>query len=108
SLCPAHPYGRPTDLHPFPTRRSSDLPTMSDQRARIAVDTDWGNLDWDAKTLKSRTDYPNEKITSVDATVLKKWTVPIDGLTRCGDRKSTRLNSSHTCSSYAVSCLKQN
>src|SRR5437763_16297870 len=26
---------------------------------------------------------------------------------RCGDRKSTRLNSSHRCISYAVFCLKK-
>jgi hypothetical protein len=53
---------------------------MSDQKARIAANTDWGNLDWDRKTQRSRTDYPNEKITSVDATVLKKWMVPIEGM----------------------------
>ena len=46
---------------------------MSDQQARIPANTDWGNLDWDAKTLKSRVDYPNEKINSVEAEVVKKW-----------------------------------
>src|SRR5437879_9151313 len=31
---------------------------------------------------------------------------PLDA-TQCGDRKSTRLNSSHRCISYAVFCLKK-
>src|SRR5437762_7233575 len=31
----------------------------------------------------------------------------IDGLELSRDRKSTRLNSSHRCISYAVSCLKK-
>jgi RNA polymerase sigma factor (sigma-70 family) len=55
-------------------------PTMSDQQARIPADTDWGNLDWDAKALKSRVDYPAERVNSVAATVLRKWNVPITGL----------------------------
>src|SRR5437764_8167711 len=29
------------------------------------------------------------------------------GVPACGDRKSTRLNSSHRCISYAVFCLKK-
>src|SRR5437762_9588729 len=33
--------------------------------------------------------------------------VIIDGKGHLGDRKSTRLNSSHRCISYAVSCLKK-
>jgi WD40 repeat protein len=53
---------------------------MSDQKARIAPNTDGTNLDWDAKASKSRTDYLNEKITSIDAAVLKKWVVPIEGM----------------------------
>src|SRR5438132_9435669 len=31
----------------------------------------------------------------------------VDGPVRCRDRKSTRLNSSHTVISYAVFCLKK-
>src|SRR5438034_3941489 len=31
----------------------------------------------------------------------------VDGRARCTDRKSTRLNSSHTVISYAVFCLKK-
>src|SRR5437762_8791393 len=33
--------------------------------------------------------------------------VTVDGMTFCLDRKSTRLNSSHRCISYAVFCLKK-
>jgi len=32
---------------------------------------------------------------------------PFPGVITSGDRKSTRLNSSHRCSSYAVFCLKK-
>src|SRR3954464_5855512 len=33
--------------------------------------------------------------------------MPSSGLQKCADRKSTRLNSSHTIISYAVFCLKK-
>src|SRR2546428_5673020 len=35
-----------------------------------------------------------------------RWIYPIGSLLRSGDRKSTRLNSSHDQISYAVFCLK--
>src|SRR2546426_2180469 len=35
------------------------------------------------------------------------WSVPDTNQARCGDRKSTRLNSSHLVISYAVFCLKK-
>src|SRR5437763_7156792 len=77
---PAH-HG---DLHSFPTRRSSDLAPM--------------------------------KITALSAPTTKPRSVmnssPV--IARSGDhgggiqdRKSTRLNSSHRCISYAVFCLKK-
>src|SRR3954466_9408662 len=34
--------------------------------------------------------------------------MPSSGVQTCADRKSTRLNSSHTIISYAVFCLKKN
>lgn len=55
-------------------------PTGSDRKAHIPANTDWDNLDWDARTLRSRVDYPKEKIQSVTATVVKKWTLPIEDL----------------------------
>src|SRR5437762_403329 len=35
------------------------------------------------------------------------WLIPSSVATLAGDRKSTRLNSSHRCISYAVFCLKK-
>src|SRR5688572_31817689 len=76
-------------LHSFPTRRSSDLvfeklkaqnPNATRQQARAAAARDW-NADFfkdDNPTFQSR-----------------------------ADRKSTRLNSSHSQISYAVFCLKK-
>ncbi|MFL5341885.1 MAG: WD40 repeat domain-containing protein, partial [Gemmataceae bacterium] len=65
-------------------------PTMSDQQVRIPANTDWGNLDWDAKTLKSRTDYPNEKVEFVKPTVLTMRLIPIIGLAPTGPTVFTR------------------
>src|SRR5688572_33310507 len=62
------------DLHSFPTRRSSDLPTPSTRAAKLFAQ--WNRVD------------------GADP-------VPL------GDRKSTRLNSSHSQISYAVFCLKK-
>src|SRR6266478_9602094 len=38
---------------------------------------------------------------------LRVWSEAADGSYRCRDRKSTRLNSSHSQNSYAVFCLKK-
>src|SRR5438874_13826566 len=77
------------DLHSFPTRRSSDL-VLS-----------WTAMRW-AMTLAS-----------LAALGLSMWLV-FGALgyrdrpaVRLGDRKSTRLNSSHVEISYAVFCLKK-
>src|SRR5439155_21304475 len=68
-------------LHSFPTRRSSDLGAGADPVG-----------------LRGR--------------LLPRVLAPPGGLPRAGtrgrrDRKSTRLNSSHVASSYAVFCLKK-
>src|SRR5437762_14302596 len=70
------------DLHSFPTRRSSDLP--------VAVHPSHVPASGDPADLPARGHQ--------DALLLE----PADG-----DRKSTRLNSSHRCISYAVFCLKK-
>src|SRR3712207_9515484 len=41
----------------------------------------------------------------LDGLVLAEDTTSLDGLVALGDRKSTRLNSSHSNISYGVSCL---
>src|SRR5437867_5319059 len=72
----------PAGLHSFPTRRSSDL--WLDQQLRDAAPY----IDDDGFTAR----------------VLQK--LPAPGRQR-QDRKSTRLNSSHRTSSYAVFCWKK-
>src|SRR5437867_8932574 len=67
-------YGRPRNLHSFPTRRSSDLSNIKNAPMEASFD---GNM------KKHR-----------------------DAVAK-GDRKSTRLNSSHRTKSYAVFCLKK-
>src|SRR5690606_41505366 len=97
-LCCSAP---PRPLHSFPTRRSSDLP---DRDARVcARDRDLGGGDERFETtkveLRSRTRAHRDRET---ATVVLR-----DGVSMQGDRKSTRLNSSHVKISYAVFCLKK-
>src|SRR5438132_4591583 len=76
-------YGHHRDLHSFPTRRSSDLTDLSP---------------W-AKAVRSAIPAKASK------TPASLELVVYASLTK--DRKSTRLNSSHTVISYAVFCLKK-
>src|SRR5437879_13918386 len=81
---PDHP-----DLHSFPTRRSSDLlglvgPGMR-QRER--------HVEQGLRQLSAQIAEPERRTDHADPELL--------------DRKSTRLNSSHRCISYAVFCLKK-
>src|SRR5438034_6637777 len=76
------------DLHSFPTRRSSDL-EVGDETTEILLEA--ANFEpigilRSSERLALRTAGSN------------RWEK---------DRKSTRLNSSHTVSSYAVFCLKK-
>src|SRR5688572_31461568 len=77
-------YGDHRDLHSFPTRRSSDLPSRPPR--------------WPLFRLPPRTTAVIRAGTSAVPTVIMAGT---------GDRKSTRLNSSHSQISYAVFCLKK-
>src|SRR5207245_11542704 len=70
-------YAAPRDLHAFPTRRSSDLRT---RRPRVRLP--------DPRAARTRRAGRAARA-------------------RLLDRKSTRLNSSHGSSSYAVFCLKK-
>src|SRR5437867_9601750 len=76
------------DLHSFPTRRSSDLSTAT-HGGRRALRRAAGH---DPPGLR---DHPG---VDVGARVEQQ---------SHGDRKSTRLNSSHRTISYAVFCLKK-
>src|SRR5438132_13668319 len=80
------------DLHSFPTRRSSDLVSEATVRARYGRLTAEGILQVVAVTNPLGLGYEQALV----------------GVKTSGDRKSTRLNSSHTVISYAVFCLKKN
>src|SRR5438270_4741109 len=71
-------YADPQDLHSFPTRRSSDL-ARRHEPSSATPEVDRGP----APAINQPTSRPAE------------------------DRKSTRLNSSHSQISYAVFCLKK-
>src|SRR5437762_8158567 len=73
----------PLDLHSFPTRRSSDLLGVTRREAAEALEE--GYRDALAAGGKAF----------------------VQGIAEALDRKSTRLNSSHRCISYAVFCLKK-
>src|SRR5438132_7484527 len=79
-------YSDHRDLHSFPTRRSSDL---------------IGGMAPPYDTL----DLPRLRLRASAAAGLSLHD-PI-GFGALADRKSTRLNSSHTVISYAVFCLKK-
>src|SRR5437762_11413923 len=84
-----HPHPANIGPHSFPTRRSSDLsPLRPSERARAA---------W-------LSEHP---LTTATDTVAMTIVGPARGDTIGRDRKSTRLNSSHRCISYAVLCLKK-
>src|SRR5437763_12289021 len=73
-------------LHSFPTRRSSDLVVAHR-----------------ADTFRSR----QQKRFLVRGIVTHAYFIDDQRMPHAIDRKSTRLNSSHRCISYAVFCLKK-
>src|SRR5437879_7728983 len=78
----------------FPTRRSSDL------QERHRVTGFFGQYERVHEAARARE-------SSVELVVVV-GAHGVDGGAVVGDRKSTRLNSSHRCISYAVFCLKKN
>src|SRR5690348_17979034 len=88
-------FGVLRDLHSFPTRRSSDLLSGSlDEGPRSAGDRE----DLDERRARGLGRGQGPRALARAALRL--------GRVR-GDRKSTRLNSSHPSISYAVFCLKK-
>src|SRR5438309_9960414 len=79
-------------LHSFPTRRSSDLSAGQGRRAAIC----WGRQ---ASELRQRPICLGPAWKQSRAAGRRGR--------RTADRKSTRLNSSHSSISYAVFCLKK-
>src|SRR5690606_42162167 len=86
----------PRDLHSFPTRRSSDLLGFGNESVAWSHE----HIDW-----IDRFGADGHSANSLDAAQNKYLIGPSHCLG--GDRKSTRLNSSHVKISYAVFCLKK-
>src|SRR5699024_12612210 len=83
--------------HPFPTRRSSDLRLPGRRTRGPHLGTERG-LGGEVRTgADARAHRRDRRSSTVDVGL--RW--------GGGDRKSTRLNSSHVSISYAVFCLKK-
>src|SRR5207253_11085150 len=93
-------------LHSFPTRRSSDLHANAVQIARVGTGERIEAQAADGGAEGHRTALPNKSAMTA-AGVSKRAKSASAGANSAGDRKSTRLNSSHVASSYAVFCLKK-
>src|SRR5689334_24348761 len=83
------------DLHSFPTRRSSDLFST-----RVAYVVKRGNR-YELQIADADGAGAETALASFEPIISPAWAP--DGK----DRKSTRLNSSHSSISYAVFCLKK-
>src|SRR5947207_8502713 len=84
-------------LPPFPTRRSSDLSNIQTSlHGRDAIVDNQSDRHF-SQAHPNHFSYANGK---------NDWDEPAKSAGRI-DRKSTRLNSSHTVISYAVFCLKK-
>src|SRR5439155_19206259 len=96
-------YRAHRDPHSFPTRRSSDLGRDRleplGQLNRVAHHDD-GERPASVQPLRREQDHlvPRDGVVA-----LPRSAAPVG----IGDRKSTRLNSSHVAISYAVFCLKK-
>src|SRR5699024_11301929 len=92
----------PRDDDALPTRRSSDLSEGNAQDVKATVDVIKSFGDATLTIEKDETNASKgEQLLNVTLTASKASTKNGE------DRKSTRLNSSHVSSSYAVFCLKQ-
>src|SRR5699024_12285871 len=82
-------------LHTFPTRRSSDLIADKTFSSHLVMGTGGATSQGllEKSLLASQTELTTVAMRRHSA--------------QTGDRKSTRLNSSHVSSSYAVFCLKK-
>src|SRR5437762_9162016 len=94
----------PPRTTPFPTRRSSDL------YARVNLKIEGGKLTGNLNELKLEGTFKDNelrfKAKRPNGDHFGDFTGKPHG-EKLEDRKSTRLNSSHRCISYAVFCLKK-
>src|SRR5690349_23464556 len=88
---------RPPRSTLFPTRRSSDLGRKLYPRFKALADS--------LKNIYGEQYIEKNRLPKVDSIYITE--LEVNGI-NFRDRKSTRLNSSHVESSYAVFCLKKN
>src|SRR5437588_12708921 len=101
-VCFCSAYWYHPDLHSFPTRRSSDLYQQVGQRQLVEIDK---LPDRPAAQVHECFRLDEKNLLAVLVYFAQLGLKPT--LKAAGDRKSTRLNSSHTVISYAVFCLKK-
>src|SRR5690606_41575923 len=97
--------GHPRDPHPFPTRRSSDLRRAATPGAERAEGAQRRNLAAPPSPARPFLDGP--RIGGPSLSLIEALASALSRRRFRGDRKSTRLNSSHVKISYAVFCLKK-
>src|SRR5207248_11635386 len=100
-------FGQPPHLHSFPTRRSSDLPRL--QSLERGADGHGGIERFAAavSVVFRSAQLRLWREVSRDRHAALRWLLQVRREQQVGDRKSTRLNSSHRTISYAVFCLKK-
>src|SRR5438132_13936992 len=98
SLLFLYVYRPHLDLHSFPTRRSSDLSSLAHFPPPVGIIS--------VASGRQLLKLPATHTFRADGFVSSKRTNGGGGVC-VADRKSTRLNSSHTVISYAVFCLKK-
>src|SRR5699024_11728450 len=106
STLPSHFSGSPHHLPSFPTRRSSDLTTntcISTSPTTPATASAPAISRLRAAAARRSACTPTTCTSSTSSTAAAAATAAA----ALKDRKSTRLNSSHVSSSYAVFCLKK-
>src|SRR5262245_64595790 len=88
------------DLHSFPTRRSSDLDHAGTASERVPP---FGSINVGVGRAARLPGVVQVPLLGIKGIVRRQ----VDVHAIIGDRKSTRLNSSHLGISYAVFCLKK-
>src|SRR5690606_40726032 len=101
-------YAVPRRLHSFPTRRSSDLtvalPTLAADFGVATSSIEWVVVGY---LLSLAVWIPASGWIGDRVGTKRTLLFALGVFTVASDRKSTRLNSSHVKSSYAVFCLKK-
>src|SRR5207245_9133793 len=102
----SHHFRDPDTLDAYPTRRSSDLPTRSAAGALLGQQL--AGRGYIGCILLGVTPEGVEIAASAAKAMGAQFDVLVAAFIKLGDRKSTRLNSSHGSISYAVFCLNRN